>query len=426
MIDAFKILFQNSPLFVAMLDDALICREINSTWRNYLNLNAADTVSLSVAELLADLHQDSALMHQIEQVANRGHFIKEAPATLLTKNHFTQPVHKGIVSAWRIQSPHAKQVMVLLVFGDIVEHSQTFNELRHLQTIHELLLNAAGEGVYGVDNQGNTIFVNEAATRILGWRSVDVIGKPLHDIHHHSYPDGSPYPSSECPIYTAFKDGKVRHGDDEVFWHTNGTAIPVEYTSTPILEDNRIKGAVVIFRDISERKKNEQQREIAYEQIKTLKELLEHERDYLRDEINITINFGEIIGESQVLKRTLTQIEAVAKMPTSVLILGESGVGKEMIARAIHLNSTRASKQLVKVNCASIPKNLFESEFFGHVRGSFTGAHRDRVGRFHLAAGGTLFLDEIGDLPMDLQVNLLRFLQEKTIERVGGTEHINV
>src|SRR5690606_14131390 len=185
----------------------------------------------------------------------------------------------------------------------------------------------------------------------------DVIGKSLHAIHHHSYPDGRPYPSSECPIYAAFTDGKVHRGDDEFFWHTDGTSVPVEYTSTPIREEGVLKGAVVVFRDISERRKNEQQREAAFAQIKILKDLLERERDYLRDEINVTLNFGEIIGESQALKRTLAQIVAVAKTSTSVVILGESGVGKEMVARAIHANSARADMSLVKVNCASIPKD---------------------------------------------------------------------
>ena len=117
---------------------------------------------------------------------------------------------------------------------------------------------------------------------------------------------------------------------------------------------------------------------------------LEQERDYLREEINVTVNFGEIIGESKALKRVLAQIEAVARTPVTVLILGESGVAKEMIARAIHAKSERAEKPLVKVNCASIPKDLFESEFFGHVRGAFTGAHQDRVGRLQLADGGTI------------------------------------
>jgi transcriptional regulator with GAF, ATPase, and Fis domain len=189
-----------------------------------------------------------------------------------------------------------------------------------------------------------------------------------------------------------------------------------------------LQGAVVVFRDISARVKAEEEREQAYREIKSLKEQLEQERDYLREEISVTTNFGEIIGESQSLKRTLSQIEAVASTPASVLILGESGVGKEMIARAIHQHSDRAGCPLVKVNCASIPKELFESEFFGHLRGSFTGAHRDRVGRMQLANNGTLFLDEVGEIPLDLQGKLLRALQENEFERVGDekTQKVDV
>jgi|GEM_PF-3948418 len=256
MINTFKTLFQDSPLFVALMDDTLTCREINETWRNYLNLDATDPVTLSASELLDDSHHESTLIRQLEQVVHKGHVLKEIPATLLAKHHATQLSHQGLLSAWCTQSTDDKQVWVFLVFSDVTGYSQASHELRRLQTIHELILNAAGEEVYGVDSQGNTIFVNEAATQILGWRGADMIGKPLHDIHHHSYPDGSPYPSNECPIYAAIKDGKVHHGDDEVFWHTNGTAVPVEYTSTPIREDDELKGAVVIFRDITERKKN--------------------------------------------------------------------------------------------------------------------------------------------------------------------------
>lgn len=127
----------------------------------------------------------------------------------------------------------------------------------------------------------------------------------------------------------------------------------------------------------------------------------------------------EILGESPALRRAFHQVALVAGSNASVLILGESGTGKELIARAIHRNSPRATGPLVKVNCASIPRELFESEFFGHVRGSFTGAIRDRIGRFQLADRGTLFLDEVGDIPLELQSKLLRVLQEGEFERVG-------
>jgi two-component system nitrogen regulation response regulator GlnG len=131
------------------------------------------------------------------------------------------------------------------------------------------------------------------------------------------------------------------------------------------------------------------------------------------------MNFGRIIGESPALKQMLVRVEAVAQTSASVLILGESGVGKELVAHVIHARSPRSQGPLVKVNCASIPHELFESEFFGHVKGAFTGAHRDRIGRFQLADGGTIFLDEVGEIPLDLQSKLLRVLQESEYERVG-------
>lgn len=300
--------------------------------------------------------------------------------------------------------------------------AQQTDELRYLQ---QLILDAAGEGIYGIGKDGNITFSNAAATAILGWRNEDILGKSAHDVHHHSHADGSPYSREECPIYAAFKDGMIHHEEGEVFWHTNGQPVPVEYTSTPIWREGKLDGAVVVFRDISARKALEAEREMAYSEISALKEQLKLERDYLRDELHVTIHFGDIIGESDALKRTMSQIEAVAATPTTVLILGESGVGKEMVARAIHGNSDRADKPLVKVNCASIPKDLFESEFFGHVRGAFTGAHADRVGRMQLADGGTLFLDEVGDIPLALQGKLLRALQERQFERVGDDKTIS-
>jgi transcriptional regulator with GAF, ATPase, and Fis domain len=157
----------------------------------------------------------------------------------------------------------------------------------------------------------------------------------------------------------------------------------------------------------------------AFAEIERLREQLKLENDYLREEVKQERQFGDIIGESPALHKVLDQITLVAQSEASVLVLGESGTGKELIARAIHERSQRADGPLVKVNCASIPRDLFESEFFGHVRGAFTGAIRDRTGRFQLADGGTLFLDEVGEIPLDLQSKLLRVLQEGTFERVG-------
>ncbi len=166
----------------------------------------------------------------------------------------------------------------------------------------------------------------------------------------------------------------------------------------------------------------------AFEENETLRRDLELERDYLREEVESAGSFGEILGRSPALQRVLHQVELVAATDANVLVLGESGTGKELIARAIHQRSSRSRKPLVKVNCGSIPHELFESEFFGHAKGSFTGAIRDRIGRFQLADGGTLFLDEVGEIPLDLQSKLLRVLQEGEFERVGdeSTRRVNV
>jgi PAS domain S-box-containing protein len=283
---------------------------------------------------------------------------------------------------------------------------QAYAALEQLQTTYQLILDAAGEGIYGLDKDGLITFSNMASTEILGWKGEDMLGRLSHEVHHHSHADGASYPRDDCPIYASIKDGEVHRVENEVFWHTDGSAVPIEYTSTPILRDGRPDGAVVIFRDISDRKEIEKQRELAHIEISILKEKLELERDYL--------------------KRTLAQVDAVAATPASVLILGESGVGKEMIARALHTQSTRSQEALVKVNCASIPSELFESEFFGHVKGSFTGAHKDRIGRLQLADGGTLFLDEVGEIPLSQQGKLLRALQENEFERVGDDHTVKV
>ena len=157
----------------------------------------------------------------------------------------------------------------------------------------------------------------------------------------------------------------------------------------------------------------------AFEEIEQLKRRLELENEYLREEISQSQAFGDIVGSSPALRKVLEQIDLVASTNANVLILGESGTGKELVARAIHQRSQRRDRPLVKVNCASIPKELFESEFFGHAKGAFTGALRDRIGRFQLADGGTIFLDEVGEIPLDLQSKLLRVLQEREFERVG-------
>src|SRR5262245_12449359 len=150
-----------------------------------------------------------------------------------------------------------------------------------------------------------------------------------------------------------------------------------------------------------------------------LQKQLEAENAYLREQADTALAFGRVVGNSPALRRLLPQVELVAPTDATVLILGESGSGKEVFAREIHQRSRRAHRPRITVNCSAIPNEVFESEFFGHIRGAFTGAVRDRPGRFQLAHGGTIFLDEVGDIPLDLQPKLLRVLQEGQYERVG-------
>jgi transcriptional regulator with GAF, ATPase, and Fis domain len=159
----------------------------------------------------------------------------------------------------------------------------------------------------------------------------------------------------------------------------------------------------------------------AFEEIAFLKERLEEENSYLRAEVTAVRGSGDLVGESPALRKVQQQIELVAPTDATVLITGESGTGKELVARAIHERSPRHDRPIITVNCGAVPDTLFESEFFGHVRGAFTGALRDKAGRFELADGGTLFLDEIGEVPLPMQAKLLRVVQEQEIERVGDT-----
>jgi transcriptional regulator with GAF, ATPase, and Fis domain len=186
-------------------------------------------------------------------------------------------------------------------------------------------------------------------------------------------------------------------------------------TGEPVLENGKVTRLIGNTLDITEQ-------ENAFEEIRRLKDELYKENIVLREEINSTSMFEEVLGTSAVLQRVLALAAKVAPTDSTVLIMGETGTGKELIARAIHKRSKRAERSFVGVNCAAIPSSLIMSELFGHEKGAFTGAVQRRLGRFELAEDGTLFLDEVGDLPLETQIALLRVLQEREFERVVGTE----
>ena len=290
---------------------------------------------------------------------------------------------------------------------------------------YEFILNSMSEGVYGLDADGLASFVNPAAEKLTGWAAQDLIGKNIHEFHHHSHADGSHYPKCDCPIYQCLNDGHTRYKENEVFWCKDGSSFAVEYSATPIIENGTIQGAVVVFKNISERKHIEDNLKRALTEIRFLKEKLQEENRYLLEEIDAGYQ-TEIIGQSDAVQHLLQQISLAAPTEANILVQGESGTGKELVARAIHLQSSRKDRPMVKLNCGAIPEGLVDSELFGHEKGAFTGAISKRTGRFELADNGTLFLDEVSELPADAQVKLLRVLQEGEFERVGGTRTIKV
>lgn len=259
------------------------------------------------------------------------------------------------------------------------------------EVFYRTALESLSEGVMVLDDDCRIIYANRQVYDITGYSPEELLGQTpgLLKANPQASPCGSDDEAQDEPRQFDFE---MKRKDGRLHWiHVKSTAYRAS-TGT-------VAGRVVALSCISRQKS------------------LEAENEFLQAEFRS--NFGNIIGQSPALQKVLTQIATVAPTEANVLVLGESGTGKELVARAIHDLSARKEHPLVRVNCASIPKDLFESEFFGHVRGAFTGAIKDRVGRFELADEGTLFLDEVGEIPPDLQSKLLRVLQEGQFERVG-------
>jgi PAS domain S-box-containing protein len=259
------------------------------------------------------------------------------------------------------------------------------------ESFYRTALESLSEGVMVLDDDCRIIYANRLVYELTGYAPEELLGQTpglLKADPNASTCSAGPGPADEPRQF----DFEMKCKDGRLHW--------IHVKSTPFRsEEGEVVGRVVALSCIA-RQKN-----------------LEFENEFLQDEFRAS--FGNILGQSPALRKVLSQIATVAPTEANVLILGESGTGKELVARAIHDLSARKDRSLVRVNCASIPRELFESEFFGHVRGAFTGAIKDRVGRFELADDGTLFLDEVGEIPLELQSKLLRVLQEGQFERVG-------
>jgi PAS domain S-box-containing protein len=297
--------------------------------------------------------------------------------------------------------------------------SETLNKLRQTEFRYRTVADFTYDWEYWINLDGTLEYVSPSCERISGYAPGQFLDNPslLQEIvipedqvilskHHH---DSRKEPKArEIRFRIRGRDGTVR-------W--------IEHVCQPVLGDQgEMLGFRASNRDITKRKEGEINLQKAYLEIEQLKDQLELDRSYLREEIKLEHNYDNIIGNSDVMQYVLFRAEQIAPTDTTVLILGETGTGKELIARAIHSASLRKERPLIKIDCASLPASLIESELFGHEKGAFTGAAKKRIGRFELAHGSTLFLDEIGELPLDLQPKLLRILQDGEYERLGSSQ----
>lgn len=297
---------------------------------------------------------------------------------------------------------------------DLTDQKEQEERLR----ITQLSVDKAQDMVFWLDDKANIFYANEKASQDLGYSSFEIQNINLFKI-------APGRTKAEWPkFYKKIK--KEQHlMFESLMKRKNGKVFPVEVSLNHFkYEEKEIISSHV--RDITERKAKGLKLEMAYEQIKQLKEEAEIENTILKDEIHLEYSFKNIISTSKNYKQVLKKVEQVADSDATVLILGETGTGKELLARAVHQLSDRAGRAMIKVNCGALPANLIESELFGHEKGAFTGAYQAKKGRFELADKGTIFLDEIGELPLDLQSKLLRVLQEGEFEKLGGTKTIKV
>jgi PAS domain S-box-containing protein len=302
--------------------------------------------------------------------------------------------------------------------AEVVERDQRFRSF--LEDVRLLVLQ--------LDRQGRIESVNPALCELVGMASSDLVGRPFVELA------SAGERTERANAFESILRGLTGDPVEVALTDRFGGVHVISWSPVPLRDtNNEVTGAVSIGTDLTEQRRAEADRDKALAQttaalaeVQALRARLEEEVVYLKNEITTAYGFDEIVGRSNQLMYVLHRVEQVAPLDTTVLIEGETGVGKELIARAIHSRSRRAARPMVSVNCAVLPASLVEAELFGHERGAFTGADRLRRGRFELADGGTLFLDEVAELPLDLQAKLLRVLQDGEFERVGGARTLRV
>ena len=311
-----------------------------------------------------------------------------------------------------IHSDNRELLGFLKITRDLTDRKRIEDTLHDSEQRFRMLFEFSPDAIIATDQNGKITEVNAQTERFFGYSRTELLGQAVEILLPERFRSTHPVRRTEYSAHPRTRpmgSGLELHGRRK-----DGSEFPIDIMLSTV-ETAGGRTVLSMIRDLSEKA-----------QIQEELQRRERENRYLEEELNTEHRFEDIIGESTGLKRILKQIETVAATDVTVLILGETGTGKDLVAKAIHQLSSRGHRTLVKMNCAAIPTGLLESELFGHERGAFTGAISQKIGRLELAHQGTLFLDEIGDLPLELQPKILRALQEKEFERLGGTRTIPV
>jgi PAS domain S-box-containing protein len=402
--DDYQWLFRKAPAMATSIAEDGVYLDVNDTMLGRLGFEREDMVGRKPEDFTTP---ESAVRvrDELRPALRRTGKLENKPISFVTKSG---DVVDCMTSAIIERDRDGKFVRTVAMYSEISDQARANFKYRTLYRATPAMLHT-------VDGDGLIVTVTDHWLQKLGYKREDVVGRPITDFFslrdRKFYADGR--------MQELISAGDFNNLERQMVTKEGAVLDVIMSAISNRDADGKVDRMLVASKDVTERRRAERDLRRSLAENARLREELERERDYLREEVNVAMNFGHIVGTSPALRRMMKRVEAVAETPASVLVQGESGVGKELVAHAIHLQSPRADRPLVKVNCASIPKELFESEFFGHVKGAFTGAHRDRIGRFQLADGGTIFLDEIGEIPLELQSKLLRVLQESEFERVG-------
>ena len=403
-LDDYQWLFRKSPAMATSIGESGAYVDVNDAFLERLGYAREDMVGRRPSEFVS---KDSArrIEEEFLPALRRTGKLDNKPIAFVAKSG---EVVDCMTNSLVEYDPDGAFVRTVALYTEVADQARANFKYRDLYRLTPAMLHT-------VDGDGHIITVTDHWLQKLGYKRDEVIGRPITDFF--SATDRKRY--AEGRLRELILQGDFNNEERKVITKDGRVLDLVVSAISHRDSSGKVDRLLVASKDVTERLRVERELRVTLAENARLREELELERDYLREEVNVAMNFGRIVGTSSALQHMLNRVEAVAETPASVLLQGESGVGKELVAHAIHAQSPRADQPLVKVNCASIPKELFESEFFGHVKGAFTGAHRDRVGRFQLADGGTIFLDEVGEIPLELQGKLLRVLQESEFERVG-------